>query len=75
MNTYSNLNGNSNVSAYEIGIDRITVQFKDGSVYLYTNASAGSANIEQMKTLARTGKGLNGFINSNVKYKYEKKLR
>lgn len=75
METYKNLNGDSGITGYEIGYDQITVEFKDGSAYLYTNSSAGSNNIEQMKTLARNGKGLNSFINKYVRKLYAKKLR
>ena len=75
MERYKNLGGNSNVIAYEIGIDFITVEFSDKSRYLYNYQSAGSENIEQMKKLAVAGRGLNSFINRVVKYKYAKKLR
>lgn len=75
MITYRNLGGASNVRAFEIGGDSITVQFGDGSIYLYTYRSAGRDNTEQMKVLAMSGKGLNSFIMRHVKYGYEKKWR
>jgi len=75
MERYKNLGGDSGVSAYEIGTESITVQFSTGSVYLYTYKSAGSANIERMKSLAVAGEGLNSYINRNVKKGYESKLR
>ena len=75
MDRYRNLSGSSNVFAYEIGDDRITVQFNDRSTYLYTNAKTGIRNIEQMKRLAVQGRGLNSFINTQVKKLYEAKLR
>ena len=75
MVTYRNLGGNSNVRAYEIGSDSITVQFGDGSIYLYTYQSAGRDNIERMKSLAIAGRGLNSFIMHHVKYSYERKWR
>lgn len=75
MQRYKNLGGNSNVSAYEYGPDFIRVQFKDGSVYLYTNSSAGSKNIETMKKLADAGQGLNSFINTMVRKSYKAKER
>jgi hypothetical protein len=70
MQPYKNLDGNSGVSDYQIGEDRITVRFTDGNEYLYTYTSAGSINIEKMKELAISGRGLNGFINTTVKKKY-----
>jgi hypothetical protein len=60
---------------YETGPDFIRVQFKDNSVYLYTYASAGSHNIERMKSLAAAGDGLNAFLNTNVKKAYARKER
>jgi hypothetical protein len=75
MQRYKNLSGDSNVSAYEIGIGTITVLFNDGSAYLYNDQSAGSANIVQMQRLAELGQGLNGFINRYVRKSYARKLR
>lgn len=75
MERYKNLGGNSGISAYEIGDDSITVQFSDGGVYLYTNSSAGVANIETMKRLARAGEGLNSYIQRHVRKDYKEKLR
>lgn len=75
MERYKNLGGNSGVVAYEIGSDFIRVQFSDGSIYLYTYASAGSHNIEHMKQLARNGQGLNSFINTIVRKAYARKER
>jgi hypothetical protein len=73
MERYKDINGDSGVSAYETGVDFIRVKFKDGSMYLYTSASAGQNNIETMKRLAASGTGLNAFINKNVKKKYARK--
>ncbi|MBE2186563.1 MAG: hypothetical protein IAE99_07300 [Rhodothermales bacterium] len=75
MERYRNLGGDSGITAYEIGTDSITVEFKGGATYLYTNQSAGSGNIEQMKQLAQAGSGLNSFISRVVKKGYARKLR
>lgn len=75
MERYRNLGGNSGVAAFETGSDYIRVQFSDGSIYLYTCASAGANNIEQMKRLAVAGDGLNAFINKNIRKLYAKKER
>ena len=73
MMIYKNNNGNSNVSSYEIGDDFIEVLFNGTpKIYRYTYKSAGKSNIENMKDLAKNGSGLNSFINTNVKYLYEK---
>lgn len=75
MERYKNLGGDSNVVAYEEGIDFIRVQFSDGAIYLYTYASAGPSNIEHMKNLATSGQGLNAFINRAVRKAYARKER
>ena len=75
METYANLGGDSGITNYEIGPDFIRVQFFDGSIYRYTYASAGSANIEYMKQLALQGHGLNSFIMRNVRKLYAAKER
>lgn len=75
MERYKDIDGDSGVVAYEYGDDYIRVQFSTGKIYLYTYASAGSNNIEQMKVLARNGEGLNAYINTRVKKKYARKER
>ncbi|MDZ7692355.1 MAG: hypothetical protein U5K69_14670 [Balneolaceae bacterium] len=70
MKPYKDLDGDSGVAAYEIGDQSIKVQFKSGSAYLYTYASAGAGHIEKMKQLAKAGDGLNSYINRNVKNDY-----
>jgi hypothetical protein len=75
MERYKNLSGDSNVIAYEIAQGSITVQFGDGSIYLYTIQSSGSANIAEMQRLAIVGQGLNSYIGRVVKKSYAKKIR
>lgn len=75
MERYKNLGGDSGVAAYEIGTDSITVQFRDGWFYTYTNQSAGVNNIVQMKSLATSGHGLNSFIKQSVNKSYDSKFR
>ena len=73
MKKYKNIDGDSNVSYYEIGDDYITVWFSGTArPYTYSYATAGAANVEHMKVLAELGDGLNGFINSKVRNKYVK---
>ena len=75
MERYQNLSGNSDVRYFEIGADSITIQYKDKSVYIYNNASAGAEHIKNMKKLAAAGRGLNTYIMLNVRKKYMVKLR
>lgn len=75
MEPYRNVGGDSGVVAYESGPDFMRVQFSDGSIYLYTYASTGHQNIEQMKQVASNGQGLNSFINTTVRKAYARKER
>lgn len=75
MERYKNIGGDSGVAAYEIGQGSITVQFKDGAVYLYNSQSAGNANLAEMQQLASAGIGLNSFISRVVRKGYAQKLR
>lgn len=75
MEKYGNKNGDSGISGFEIGSNFILIEFSTGSIYEYTYQSAGTNNIEMMKNLAISGSGLNGFINTYVKFKYSRKIR
>lgn len=75
MQQYQNSNGNSGILSYEIDLESITVQFKDGWFYLYTYSSAGASAIETMKQLATRGSGLNSYISTTVKTCYARKWR
>ncbi len=72
MEQYDDLSGKSGVTSFEIGEGCIRVEFRNGPVYLYNNAITGNSNIQKMISLAKSGKGLNTFINQNVKDKYVK---
>ena len=67
MITYTDVDHDSNVEAYEVFEERIVVKFKSGKnqFYEYTYSSAGSTSVEQMKILALVGEGLNSFISTN----------
>lgn len=75
MEQYENQGRDSGVSAYEISPCRIIVQFQDGSIYEYTDRSAGPDKIQRMHRLAETGEGLNEFINRSARKAYAAKLR
>ncbi|MCK5022153.1 MAG: hypothetical protein KAR54_02805 [Candidatus Pacebacteria bacterium] len=76
MQNYKNLDGQSGIVGYEIGDDFIIVKFKEASksgytTYKYSYTSAGEDEVEKMKELASSGDGLDEFINSSVRKKYE----
>lgn len=75
MEPYKDRGGDSGVAAYESGPDFIRVQFESGSVYLYTNDSAGLSTIAWMKMLAAGGDGLSAFIARHVRTRYARRER
>jgi hypothetical protein len=75
MQPYRDIDGDSGVAAFESGPGFIRIQFEDGGLYLYTEASAGPVHIAQMKVLASRGDGLNAYITRHVRKAYERKER
>ena len=75
MTPYKNINGDSNVEAYEISGDSITVRFMSGRWrhYLYSSRNPGAAVVEKMKALALQGYGLNSYISTTVRSNFERK--
>jgi hypothetical protein len=65
MEPYKNFSGNSGVESFEIGPDFVRVQFRGKPPYSYTDQNVGHENVEQMKRLARAGKGLSTFISQH----------
>ena len=74
MTPYRDWDHDSGVRAFEIGSDSITVQFKDGSKYLYTSLTPGRQEIEHMARLAQAGEGLNSYITKIIKRRYARKI-
>lgn len=65
-------NSSSGVTAYEIEKEAINVAFND-TVYRYSYKKPGKSHVEQMKKLARRGRGLSTYISRNIKENYEDK--
>ena len=74
MQRYGNQNRESGVVAYDIDAGQIIVQFRNGDRYLYTEDSAGAANIARMQALAKAGRGLSSFISQHVHDRYARKI-
>ena len=72
---YLNLGGKSAVATYKIEKDAVTIGFTSQRKYIYSNQSAGMANVRQMKTLALAGKGLGTFIETKLKEGFARKIR
>ncbi|AET88785.1 MULTISPECIES: hypothetical protein [Caballeronia] len=62
MQPYENLAGNSGVEAFDILRDGIKVRFASGGTYLYDYRVPGRTRVEEMKRLARAGRGLSTYI-------------
>ncbi|KQY16500.1 hypothetical protein ASD28_21280 [Massilia sp. Root133] len=74
MQRYGDQSRESGVVAYDIDAGQIIVQFRNGERYLYTEDSAGAANIARMQELARAGRGLSSFISQHVHDRYARKI-
>ncbi len=78
MQPYANRGGDAGVVGFEIEADRISVLYRNrqppphAHTHIYTYATAGAANVEALKLLAQRGKGLNEFLNTNVRDDYER---
>ena len=75
MTPYCNLSGESNVVSYEITEDSIHVVFRSGTHrnYLYNSVKPGRATVDQMKSLAEQGRGLNSYISRVVRSNFARK--
>ncbi|MFH7766689.1 hypothetical protein [Acinetobacter sp. BSP-28] len=72
MEIYKDINNDSNVTHYEIDDNHIRVKFRGtAKIYQYSYRKAGKFHVDRMKILARSGDGLNSYINLNVKFKYD----
>ena len=78
MIEYKNLSGKSNVVGYELHDKGIDVYFGRNtgkpSGYRYTNEVTGENEINKMKQLALSGKGLGAFLATKPYHKHERKL-
>lgn len=73
MQRYADTNNDSGVDSFEINDYSITVRHKGTpKSYTYSYSIAGQHHVEKMKQLARSGNGLNAYINDNVKFKYDR---
>lgn len=70
MERYLDLDHDSDIVFFEVGIGKITVVFRSGMAYVYTDESCGAENVKEMIRLARAGDGLNSFIMTHVRKLY-----
>ena len=72
---YADVDGDSSVQAFQSGPGFINVRFSDGSVYLYTDASAGPDDVSAMQQLAAAGDGLGSYIYRFARFDYAERIR
>ena len=74
MKPYGNRSGGSGVVAYESEDRAILIRFQNGDTYRYTYARPGQFEVEKMKRLAESGRGLSSYISRFVGDRYAEKL-
>lgn len=69
MEIYKNLGGTSNVRAYSVDQDSITIEFMSGAnrFYVYDQNKPGMEHVNRMKALAVAGQGLNSYIGTHLR--------
>lgn len=71
MERYLNLSRNSPVTHYQINDESIIVWFRGNpKPYTYPEYKTGAYHLSQLKSKAKTGKGLSAYINKNVREKF-----
>jgi len=73
MERYADRGGDSGVVAFAVGDATITVRFSDGSEYVYSRDKIGATHFNNVISRARSGDGLNAYINRHVKQMYLRK--
>ncbi len=74
MQRYDN-SDSSGVQMFEEGVNSITLEFADGTCYLYNDKKPGKHHIEAMLKLAHYGRGLATYINKHIRNNYFRKLK
>ena len=79
MRAYGNGNGNSGITGFEIGEygdgnGWMEIAYSNGGTYRYNEGNVGEVNFAVMKALALNGRGLNAYINKNVRGRGIKRL-
>ncbi len=76
MKEYNNISGQSDIEAFEVGDDFITIRLsKSEKEFTYTYANTGEKKVEKMKALALRGSGLWRYIITNAKKVHDLGLR
>ena len=71
MQAYRNHSGKSPIVGFQINGSEITVEFKGGKRYRYTQYKPGPIHVAEMQRLAQAGAGLAAYIGRHVQSNYE----
>lgn len=55
----------TSIRHYVLFRDRIILEFRGGELYTYSHEITGEEVVEEMRALAKSGQGLNRYLNSN----------
>jgi len=73
MELYKNLE--AGVRKFEFDSSSITIEFTDGSAYVYNSRKPGYQHVRNMQILAKKGYGLTTYINKYVRENYALKIK
>ena len=68
-------NPGSGIRAYEVEGNSIVLEFADGGLYLYDEHVPGAEHVAAMARLARSGRGLNTYVNQHIRKRFARRLR
>ena len=72
---YRKTGGETGVLRYALEDGAIHVQFHDGMIYVYDEATASHKHVAKMQQLAVAGAGLSTYISQHVHNRYARKYR
>lgn len=75
MTPYANLNRKSEIVAYEIGYNAITIRYRNDWCYLYSEKTIGKEKLAELIRLAESGQGLSSYISLMVAKNYAGKWK
>ena len=64
--------GRGGITVYKILPKGIVLKFQNKDLYLYDYLKPGKQHVDQMKILAKEGKGLTTYVNQYVRSNYER---
>lgn len=66
--------GRATVVAYTMATGSIVIEFSDGWKYIYNHARPGALIVAEMQRLARSGQGLDSYIDRVVRDRFARRF-